>query len=123
MSLARDTNSRKYSQIEKRDRNEIITVAKILLTNQIVIIVDCDFSSIVFIVYTQRRRFRLNSLKFFRMIVFWCQIDNFVWFSQVCGQAFSFNISQNGFHFGEIVAESCINVVFPTHFQFTFIII
>jgi len=78
MSLARDTNSRKYSQIEKRDRNEIITVAKILLTNQIVIIVDCDFSSIVFIVYTQRRRFRLNSLKFFRMIVFWCQIDNFV---------------------------------------------
>jgi len=30
-------------QIEKRGRNEIITVAKILLTNQMVLIVDCDF--------------------------------------------------------------------------------
>jgi len=37
-------------QIEKRGRNEIITVAKILLTSQ-KIIVDCDFLSIVIVVY------------------------------------------------------------------------
>jgi len=41
-------------QINKRGRNEIITVAKILLTNQMVFIVDCDFSSIVIVVYSQR---------------------------------------------------------------------
>jgi len=39
--------------MEKRDKNEIITVAKIILTNQMVLIVNCDFSSIVFVVYTQ----------------------------------------------------------------------
>jgi len=32
-------------------------------------------------------RFRLNSLKFNLMFVFSCQIDDFVWFSRVCGQA------------------------------------
>jgi len=67
-------------QIEKPGRNEIITVAKILLTNQMVLIIDCDFSFIVIVVYTQQRRFRLNSLKFSRTNVFSCQIDNFVWF-------------------------------------------
>jgi len=41
-------------QIEKRGRNEIITVAKTLLNNQMVLIIDCDFSSIVIVVYTQR---------------------------------------------------------------------
>jgi len=65
-------------QTEKCDRNEKITVAKILLTTQMVLIIDCDFSSIGFVVYTQRRRFHLNSLKFFRTIVFSCQIDDFV---------------------------------------------
>jgi len=40
-------------QIEKRGRNEILTVAKIRLTNQMVPIVNCDFSSIVIVVYTQ----------------------------------------------------------------------
>jgi len=40
-------------QIEKCGRNEIITGAKILLTNQMVLIVDCDFLSIVIVVYTQ----------------------------------------------------------------------
>jgi len=39
-------------QIKKRGKNEIITVAKIILTNQMVLIVNCDFSSIVIIVYT-----------------------------------------------------------------------
>jgi len=52
LSFALNT-SRKNSQTEKRGRNEIIAVAKILLTNQIVLIVDCDFSSIVIVVYTQ----------------------------------------------------------------------
>jgi len=60
-------------QIEKHGRNEIITVAKILLTNLMVLIVDCDFSSIVIVLYTQQRRCCLNSLKFFRMNVFSCQ--------------------------------------------------
>jgi len=55
-------------QIEKRGRNEIITVAKILLTSQMILLVDCDFSSIV--MYTQPRRFRLNSLKFSHTNVF-----------------------------------------------------
>jgi len=49
-------------QTEKAGRNEIITVAKILLTNQMVLIANCDFSSIVFVGCTQRRWFRLNSL-------------------------------------------------------------
>jgi len=35
-------------QTEKRGKNEIITVAKILLTNQMVLIVDCDSLLIVF---------------------------------------------------------------------------
>jgi len=43
---------------KKHGRNEI------LLTNQMVLIVGCDFSSIVIVVNTQRWRFRLNSLKF-----------------------------------------------------------
>jgi len=73
-------------QTEKHDRNEIITVAKIILTNQMVLIVDCDFSSIVFVLYTQQKWFRLNFLKFSHTIVFSCQIDDFVWFSQMCGQ-------------------------------------
>jgi len=39
---------------EKCGRNEIITVVKIILTNQIVLIVDWDFSSVMaFVVYTQ----------------------------------------------------------------------
>jgi len=56
-------------QIKKHGRNKIIIVAKILLTNQMVLIVDCDISSIVIVVYIQRRRFRLNSLVriFFRV--------------------------------------------------------
>jgi len=65
-------------QTEKRDRNEISTIAKILLTNQIVLIVDCDFLSIVIVVYTQPRQFDLNSFKLSRTIVFSCQIDDFV---------------------------------------------
>jgi len=77
MSLARDTNSGNC-EMEKRGRNEIITVAKIILTNQMVLNVDCDFSSIVFIVYTQRRQTRLNSFRFSRTIVFPCQIDDSV---------------------------------------------
>jgi len=40
-------------QIEKHGRNEIITAAKILLTNKMVLIVDCDFSPIVIVVYTK----------------------------------------------------------------------
>jgi len=39
--------------IEKRGKTEIITVAKILLTNQMILIDNCDFSSILIIVYTQ----------------------------------------------------------------------
>jgi len=43
-------------QIEKRGRNEIITVAKFLLTNQMILVDDCDFSSIDcdFFVYRHR---------------------------------------------------------------------
>jgi len=37
-------------QTEKRDRNKIITVAKNLLTNQMVLIVNCDFPFIVIVV-------------------------------------------------------------------------
>jgi len=37
----------------RNGRNEIITVAKILLTNQMVLIVNCDFSSIVFVGCTE----------------------------------------------------------------------
>jgi len=77
MSLAQDTNSRNC-QIKKLGRNEKITEAKILLTNQMVLIVDCDFLSIVIAVYAQRRRFCLNSLKFSHMLVLSCQIDNSV---------------------------------------------
>jgi len=43
-------------QTQKRGRNEIITAAKILLTNQMVLIVSGGC--------TQRTRFCLNSLKF-----------------------------------------------------------
>jgi len=63
---------------EKCGRNVIITVAKILLTNQILLIVDCDFLSIVIVVYIQQRRFGLNTLQFSHMIDFSCQIDDFV---------------------------------------------
>jgi len=42
-------------QIEKHGRNEIITVAKTLLTNQMVLIINCDFSFIVIVVYIQRK--------------------------------------------------------------------
>jgi len=88
MSLVRDTNS-KNCQTEKRGKDEIITVAKILLTNQMVLIVNCNFSSIVFVGCTQRRRFHFNSLKFDRTFAFSCQIDDFVWFSRAWGQAFT----------------------------------
>jgi len=46
-----------------------------------VLIANCDFSSVVIVVYTQRKRFRLNSLKFSRTNVFSYQIDDFVQFS------------------------------------------
>jgi len=75
-------------QIEKCGRNGIITVAEILLTNQMVLIVNCAFSYTLFVGCTQQRQFRLNSLKFSLMIVFLCQIDDSVWFSRVWGQAF-----------------------------------
>jgi len=65
-------------QTEKHGRNKIITVVKILLTNQMVLIVHCAFSSIVFFDCTQQRRFHLNSLKFDGTFVFSCQIDDFV---------------------------------------------
>jgi len=51
-------------QTEKRGRNEIVTAAKIRLTNQMVLIVNFDC-----------------------MFVFPCQIDDFMWFSRVCSQA------------------------------------
>jgi len=56
MSLARDKQTAENCQTEKRGRNEIITVDKILLTNQMMLIVNCDFSSIVFVGCTQQRR-------------------------------------------------------------------
>jgi len=62
MSFAREN-----CQTEKRDRNEIITVAKILLINEMVLIINCDVSSIVL----------FESLKFDRLC-FSCQIDDFV---------------------------------------------
>jgi len=76
-------------QTQKRGRNEIITVDKIVLTNQIVLMVNCNFSSIVFGGCTQRTRFCLDSLKFDCTFVFLCQIEDFVWFSRVCGQAYT----------------------------------
>jgi len=67
MSLARDKQTAENCQTEKRGRNEIITDDKNLLTNQMVLIVNCDFSSIVFAGCTYVRTF-----------VFSCQMDDFV---------------------------------------------
>jgi len=92
MSLARDTAA-ENCQTDKRGRNEIITVAKILLTNQMALIINffvhCDFSSIAFVGCTQQRWFCLNSLKFDRTFVFSCRINDLAWFSRAWSQAFS----------------------------------
>jgi len=70
MSLAQSTNSRKSCQTQKHGRNEIITAAKILLTNQMILIINCALSSIVFGGCTQRTRFHVNFLKFDCTFVF-----------------------------------------------------
>jgi len=66
-----------------------------------VLIVIFDVLSIVFVVYSKRRRFHLNSFKFSSRIEFSCQIDDFLWFSRVCGQALSYHdtkIFTSGFY-------------------------
>jgi len=66
-------------QTDKCDRNEIITVAKILLTNQMVLIVNCVFriSSLLGAPNEDDFVWIPSNL-----------INDFVWFSRAWGQAF-----------------------------------
>jgi len=64
-------------QTEKCGRNEMFTVAKFQLTNQMVVIVNCIFLFIVFVGCIQQRQFYLKYLKIDRTFVFLCKTEDF----------------------------------------------